>query len=116
MILPVKDIENVVQEKGFRFGYAGLVIAIRGHEEIFFEFGESDARDDCVATLLDMLEVARSLQESRILSQDEQLSSHAAKAEHDLLQRARRSSQDRELQPGLILQPGQYSARCFSFC
>lgn len=55
MILPLQDIENVDKEKGFRFGYSGLVIVIRGHEELFFEFSRSEARDDCAVTLLQSL-------------------------------------------------------------
>jgi sterol 3beta-glucosyltransferase len=49
LILPLKDIENVDKEKGFRFGYSGLVVVIKGHEEIFFEFGQPDTRDDCAS-------------------------------------------------------------------
>src|SRR5690606_35721839 len=50
MILPLKDIENVHKEEGFRFGYHGLVVVVRGHEEIFFEFGQHDTREDCCIT------------------------------------------------------------------
>lgn len=92
MILPLKDIENVVQEKGPHFGYAGLVITIRGHEEIFFEFRHADPRDDCARTALEMVDSIRHLQESRILTQKEKLSFNAAKTEHELLQQARRNS------------------------
>ncbi|ODV95268.1 hypothetical protein PACTADRAFT_50014, partial [Pachysolen tannophilus NRRL Y-2460] len=57
MILPFKDIENVYKEKGFRFGYSGLVIVIHGHEELFFEFGTSEARDDCETLLLKQIDL-----------------------------------------------------------
>ena len=89
MILPLKDIENVDKEKGFRFGYSGLVIVIRGHEELFFEFGQPETRDDCAVTLLDRLESVRFLQESGILSQEDREDAEAAKAEHQMLQEAR---------------------------
>lgn len=92
MILPLKDIENVVQEKGFRFGYAGLVITIRGHEEIFFEFRHADARDDCALTLLDIVESVRLLQESRVLTEEELDNMETARAEHEQLQQAHRNS------------------------
>ncbi|CAN6657731.1 sterol 3-beta-glucosyltransferase [Trichomonascus vanleenenianus] len=52
MILPLQDIENVTQEKGFRFGYSGLVLVIHGHEEIFFEFSSTNSRDDCEIMVL----------------------------------------------------------------
>lgn len=52
MILPLIDVENVTKESGFRFGYSGLVIVIGGHEEVFFEFGSSENRDDCEMMIL----------------------------------------------------------------
>lgn len=59
MILPVNDIENVTKEKGFRFGYSGLVVVIHGHEEVFFEFGVASNRDDCEVMLLRALDRAK---------------------------------------------------------
>lgn len=64
LILPLKDIETVHKEKGFRFGYSGLVVVIRGHEELFFEFRQADTRDDCAVTLLQDLETFRILEDS----------------------------------------------------
>ncbi len=89
MVLPLKDIENVDKEKGFRFGYSGLVVVIRGHEELFFEFGQSEIRDDCAITLLENLESMRYLQESGILAQEDKAEAETAKAEHQMLQEAR---------------------------
>lgn len=56
MILPLHDIENVIKEKGFRFGYYGLVLIISGHEELFIEFSTLISRDDCEFILLKQLE------------------------------------------------------------
>lgn len=89
LVLPLKDIENVDKEKGFRFGYSGLVIVIRGHEELFFEFGQPDTRDDCAVTLLQNLETMRYLKESGLLSMEEKESADNAVAEHKALQEAR---------------------------
>ena len=89
MILPLKDIENVDKEKGFRFGYSGLVVVIRGHEELFFEFTQSEIRDDCAVTLLQNLESIRYLEESGLLTQEDKLEAETAKAEHLMLQDAR---------------------------
>ncbi|KAK8041344.1 Sterol 3-beta-glucosyltransferase [Apiospora phragmitis] len=47
LILPLNHIETVDKEKGFRFGYHGLVVIIRGHEELFFELSQAVLRDDC---------------------------------------------------------------------
>ncbi|KAL4895558.1 sterol 3-beta-glucosyltransferase [Aspergillus ambiguus] len=90
MILPLKDVENVEKEKGFRFGYHGLVVIIRGHEELFFEFNAADVRDDCAVTLHQHLESVRFLSESGMLAEQEKDESEAAKAEHRMLQEARR--------------------------
>ncbi|RPB15250.1 UDP-Glycosyltransferase/glycogen phosphorylase [Morchella conica CCBAS932] len=89
MILPLKDIENVSKEKGFRFGYSGLVITIRGHEELFFEFGQQDARDDCGQTLRAGINDVRVLAESGILTREEKLGAQMAKTEYQMLQDAR---------------------------
>lgn len=100
LILPLKDVENVNKEKGFRFGYNGLVVVIRGHEELFFEFGQMNTRDDCAITLLQHLETMRYLKESGLLSLEDQESADAAVAEHKALQEARKdipSSHDLKL-------------------
>ncbi|KAI6474496.1 Sterol 3-beta-glucosyltransferase [Pyricularia oryzae] len=89
LILPLKDIENGHKEKGFRFGYSGLVVVIKGHEELFFEFGQAEVRDDCAITLLQQLESSRYLQESGMLGQDEKEDAENAVAERDALQSAR---------------------------
>ncbi|KAL8633249.1 hypothetical protein Q9189_000970 [Teloschistes chrysophthalmus] len=94
MVLPLKDIENVDKEKGFRFGYSGLVIVIRGHEELFFEFSQAEVRDDCAVTLLENLESMRYLQESGLLAQQDQKEADTAEAEHKALQEARRGGHD----------------------
>lgn len=92
IILPLKDIENVNKEKGFRIGYHGLAIIIRGHEELFFEFSKAEFRDECAITVLRILENAKYLEDrdsstSGIDSEDD-----TAKAEHDLLQQARQDT------------------------
>lgn len=89
LILPLKDIENAHKEKGFRFGYSGLVVVIRGHEELFFEFRTAEVRDDCAVTLLQGLETNRHLQESGILEQHYIDDARAAIAERDALSTAR---------------------------
>ena len=89
MILPLKHVENVDKEKGFCFGYSGLVVTVHGHEELFFEFGQPETRDDCVAMVRRNLYNVRHLQESGLLSQQEQESADVAKAEHRSLQEAR---------------------------
>ena len=92
LVLPLKDIENVDKEKGFRFGYHGLVLVIRGHEELFFEFSSAEHRDDCTVTLLHSLETARYMAESGVLPHHDDDNAEAAKEEHRRLLEARRTS------------------------
>ncbi|KKY28171.1 putative udp-glucose:sterol glycosyltransferase [Phaeomoniella chlamydospora] len=91
LILPLKDIENVDKEKGFRLGYHGLVLVIRGHEELFFEFNTTDHRDDCAITLLQNLESVKYLSESGLLAEEERAEAEQAKLEHKMLQEARQA-------------------------
>lgn len=92
LVLPLKDLENVDKEKGFRFGYHGLVLVIRGHEELFFEFNSAEHRDDCTITLLHSLESVRYMGESSIIAHHDEDDAEIAKEEHRLLQEARRTS------------------------
>ncbi|KAF1916265.1 sterol 3-beta-glucosyltransferase [Ampelomyces quisqualis] len=92
IILPIKDIENVNKEKGFRMGYHGLAIVIRGHEELFFEFSKAEYRDECAIAVLRILENSKYLGEEESSSSGIDSDDEAAKAEHDLLQQAREQS------------------------
>ena len=89
LILPLKDIENAHKEKGFRFGYSGLVIVIRGHEELFFEFRQAEVRDDCTVTLIQDLESFRLLEDAGKSQEEEDLSEEEYAAERDALKSAR---------------------------
>ncbi|CAI6092545.1 unnamed protein product [Clonostachys chloroleuca] len=90
LILPLQDIETVHKEKGFRFGYNGLVVVIKGHEELFFEFGQAEHRDDCNVTLLQSLETTRYLEQEGLLPQYEEDEDDGAIGERDALRMARR--------------------------
>ena len=89
MVIPLKDILNVEKSKGYRYGSYGMVVTIKGHEEVFFEFGRSDDRDVCVIALLRSLEVVENLDESILLTEKEAFDAEVAAAEHEQLQNAR---------------------------
>ena len=95
MVLPLKDIETVDKEKGFRFGYSGLVVVIRGHEELFFEFSQPEARDDCAITILEKLGSIQSLRDSELLTLEDKEEAETARAENKMLQEARKAGRDR---------------------
>jgi len=86
MVIPLKDILNVEKSKGYRYGSYGMVVTIRGHEEVFFEFGKADDRDVCVIGLLRALMAVEDLEESTFLTEQEAIEAETAAAEHDLLQ------------------------------
>ncbi|KAK4955303.1 Sterol 3-beta-glucosyltransferase [Elasticomyces elasticus] len=92
LVVPFKNILNMEKEKGFRWGYPGMVVVIRGHEELFFDFGSNGLRDDCVVTMLRTLEAVRALEESIILTADESSRADAAAAEYEKLSGARKDA------------------------
>lgn len=59
MILPIRDILTVEMTKATRFGHHGLTIIIKGHEELFFEFGFEDRRRAFVSILERQIEDIR---------------------------------------------------------
>lgn len=89
MVIPLKDILNVAKSKGYRYGSYGMVVTIKGHEEVFFEFGRADDRDVCVISLLRALTIVEDLDESTLLTEKEASEAETAAAEHELLQQAR---------------------------
>ncbi|KAF2115504.1 sterol 3-beta-glucosyltransferase [Lophiotrema nucula] len=89
IILPMRDIENVNKEKGFRFGYHGLAVVIRGHEELFFEFSKAEYRDECAVIIHRIIESAKYIADDKSSSSGIDSDDEAAKNEHDLLQEAR---------------------------
>ncbi|KAL1633325.1 Sterol 3-beta-glucosyltransferase [Neofusicoccum ribis] len=89
LVLPIRDIETVIKEKSFRLTHSALVVIVRGHEELFFDFSQSENRDDCAVTIHQKLEQVRfvgSRSEENLLQEEE------AKAEHDMLQHARKDA------------------------
>ena len=59
MILPIRDILTVEMTKATRFGHHGLTVIIKGHEELFFEFGFEDRRRAFVSILERQIEDIR---------------------------------------------------------
>jgi sterol 3beta-glucosyltransferase len=59
MVLPIKDILAAQKTKAYRFGHHGLVIIIKGHEELFFEFGNAERREAFVNLLERQVEESR---------------------------------------------------------
>lgn len=91
LIIPIRDIDNVEKQKGLRIGYPGLVLVLRGHEELFFDFRNKDLRDDCTVTILRKLDGAAALEDNALLTDEEFTQAQEAAAEHQMLQNVRTS-------------------------
>ncbi|KAJ3548557.1 hypothetical protein NMY22_g1223 [Coprinellus aureogranulatus] len=76
MTLPIKDILSLEKSKATRFGHHGLIIMVKGHEELFFEFGAADKRDAFVRLLERQIDDVR----ARLALQDPSLPSPGTKA------------------------------------
>jgi len=59
MTLPIRDILASEKSKATHFGHHGLIIIVKGHEELFFEFGTEDKRDAFVRLLERQMEDVR---------------------------------------------------------
>nr|GAT43674.1 UDP-glucose:sterol glycosyltransferase [Mycena chlorophos] len=59
MTLPIRDLLSVEKTKATRFGHHGLIVIVKGHEELFFEFSAEDKRNAFVALLEQQMEDCR---------------------------------------------------------
>lgn len=59
MIVPIRELYGMKAQKAFRFGHSGLIVIIKGHEELFLEFSSTNKRNDAMALLEDRMESVR---------------------------------------------------------
>ncbi|KAF7340015.1 Sterol 3-beta-glucosyltransferase [Mycena venus] len=59
MTLPIRDLLATEKTKATRFGHHGLIVIVKGHEELFFEFGAEDKRNAFLALLERQMEDTR---------------------------------------------------------
>jgi sterol 3beta-glucosyltransferase len=59
MILPIRDLYGLKAQKPFRFGQFGLIVVIKGHEELFLEFSNASRRVACIRLLEERMEDVR---------------------------------------------------------
>jgi sterol 3beta-glucosyltransferase len=59
MILPINDIIGVSKHRSYRIGFSGLMVVIKGHEEVFLELSNADRRDECMSRLESQRDVVR---------------------------------------------------------
>ncbi|TFK57644.1 UDP-Glycosyltransferase/glycogen phosphorylase [Heliocybe sulcata] len=65
MILPLRDILAAQKSKAFHFSHYGLILVVKGHEELFFEFSHEDRRTAFISLLENQLEDVQNRQASR---------------------------------------------------
>lgn len=59
MIIPIRDLYGLKAQKAFAFNHVGLIVVIKGHEEIFLEFSSARRRQACVSILEEKMEEVR---------------------------------------------------------
>lgn len=59
MIVPISQLYGMKAQKSFRFGHHGLVVIVKGQEELFLEFHSSKRRDICQTLLEERMDVYR---------------------------------------------------------
>lgn len=59
MMMPIRDILSTEKTRATRFGQHGLVVIIKGHEELFFEFSAEEKRNLFVNLLEHQMEHVR---------------------------------------------------------
>lgn len=100
LVIPYKQILNAQKQRGFRWGYPGMILVIRGYEELFFDFPSYDLRDDAVVTVYRNLDTGwEAAAESTLLTAEELQDAADAAAENESLQEARKDGHaDHDLQ------------------
>lgn len=56
MMIPIKDIISTKPHKAYVIGHTGLLLILRGHEELFLEFSSKERRAHCVSALEGQME------------------------------------------------------------
>src|SRR5258708_14707619 len=59
MVLPIRDILSTEISRAFRFGHYGLIVIVKGHEELFLEFSQQDRRSAFICVLEKQIEDVR---------------------------------------------------------
>ncbi|SCZ92669.1 BZ3500_MvSof-1268-A1-R1_Chr5-2g08087 [Microbotryum saponariae] len=59
MCLPLAEVIGVSHHRSYRIGYSGMVVTIKGHEELFFELHTSKRRDTCMQAIESQVEFIR---------------------------------------------------------
>lgn len=59
MILPLSDIIAVSKHRSYRIGYSGVIVVIKGYEEVFLELGSTESRDELIQNLEQQIDSVR---------------------------------------------------------
>lgn len=64
MIVPIRQLYGMKAQKAFRFGHHGLIVIIKGHEELFLEFHSARRRDELMALLEERMDDLRQVSQA----------------------------------------------------
>lgn len=84
MILPLHETIAVQKAKPLRFDYSGLVLVIRGHEELFFEIGSVRKRDDLLTVIVHQLQLVVDVEAQASLATKPKQELHDLEALHKI--------------------------------
>ncbi|EPQ28877.1 uncharacterized protein PFL1_03679 [Pseudozyma flocculosa PF-1] len=51
MLIPLSDVVSAARQPAFRFGQHGVVVTVRGHEEVFLELASAERRDEMLSLI-----------------------------------------------------------------
>jgi sterol 3beta-glucosyltransferase len=95
MILPIRDVLSLEKSKATRFGHHGLVVIVKGHEELFFEFSNEERRTAFANLIEHQMEDIR----KRLAAGDVQIQSPGKREALILQEFVTQTSQDSEAEP-----------------
>ncbi|GEM12027.1 sterol 3-beta-glucosyltransferase, glycosyltransferase family 1 protein [Rhodotorula toruloides] len=76
MLLPLNDIIGVSKHRSYRIGFSGLMVVIKGHEEVFFEMNSTQRRDNCLEKLDQQREVVKQKHREQSKQDDDDSEEH----------------------------------------
>lgn len=99
MMIPLSHVLSCQTFKSFRFGYYGLVVIVKGYEELFVEFGYQAKRDECLKWLEHNLNAVATKEHQDVKKTDDKAPMTSDKLEDALLAEEHAESHKRRPPP-----------------
>ncbi|BFZ56352.1 Sterol 3-beta-glucosyltransferase [Savitreella phatthalungensis] len=89
IVVKTSELDSAKKEKAFRFGFSGLQVSVRAHEDISFEFSQVSDRDQCLEFIDGAISYWPKLEHEAKEEQERQLKLHKQHAaEHESIEQA----------------------------